>query len=103
MPRLLKTKSRPVGLPPGSLLFTGEGEIEKVRISILEYNEDEVLQKEAVTIEECLKYIETPSMTWIQVYGVTNPAMVAAIGKHFKLHSLVLEDIVNTNQRSKMD
>ncbi len=103
MVRLFTKKRRPVGLPPGSILYTGKEGAEKIRISIIEYSEDKFIEKEGVSIEECLEHIDTPAMTWIQVYGVSNPTMVASIGKHFKFHSLVLEDILTTGQRSKLD
>jgi magnesium transporter len=103
MVRLFPKKIRPVGLPPGSLLYTGKPEPEKIHLSIIEYTEDKIIEKEGVSIDECLEHINTPSMTWIQVYGVSYPQMVASIGKHFKFHALVLEDILATGQRSKLD
>jgi magnesium transporter len=105
MVRLLPKKLRPVGLPAGSLLYTSESRAksETIRLSIMDYTEDKITEKETTSINECLQYIETPGMTWIQVYGVSNPQTVAAIGQHFKLHALVLEDILHTGQRSKLD
>ena len=52
---------------------------------------------------ECLEHLATPAMTWIQVYGVSDPGMVVSIGKHFKFHPLVLEDIITTGQHTKLD
>jgi len=103
MVRLFPKKSRPVGLPPGSLLYTGTATNVKVRLSIVEYTETEFIEKDDVSIEECLMRIDSPSMTWIQVYGVSDPDTIASIGKSFKLHDLFLEDIVSTGQRSKLD
>lgn len=102
MARLFSKKLRPVGLPPGSLLFPDQQE-KKISLSIIEYSEDRFIEKGDVSIQECLQYIESPTMTWIQVYGVSNPAMIASIGKHFNFHALVLEDILTTGQRSKLD
>lgn len=103
MVRLFSKKIRPVGLPPGSILYTGKEVAEKIQLSIIEYTEEKFIEKEGASIEECLAHIDTPSMTWIQVYGVSNPNMIASIGKHFKFHALVLEDILTTGQRSKLD
>ena len=102
MVRLFTRKIRPAGLPPGSLEYTGK-DTSKIRISVIEYTEESFTEKDNVSIDECLAHIDTPSMTWIQVYGVSNPQMISSIGKHFKLHALVLEDIVSTGQRSKLD
>lgn len=103
MVRLLKKPSRPVGLPPGSISHLKPSISKKIRLAIIEYTEDMFIEKDHASIEECLKHMDSPSMTWIQVYGITDPAMVASIGKHFNLHSLMLEDIVTTGQRSKLD
>lgn len=103
MARLFPKRIRPAGLPPGSLLYTGKEDAGKIRLSIIEYTEDKFIEKDDVSIEECLEYIVTPSMAWIQVYGVSDPNMISSIGERFKLHALVLEDIVNTGQRSKLD
>ncbi len=42
-------------------------------------------------------------LTWIQVHGVSDPTVISALGAHFHLHSLILEDVLNTNQRAKLD
>lgn len=103
MVRLFPKKIRPVGLPPGSLLYTGKVDVGKICLSIIEYTEDKFIEKKNASIKDCLEHIDTPSMTWIQVLGVSDPGMITSIGKHFKLHALVLEDIMSTGQRSKMD
>lgn len=103
MARLFPKKIRPAGLPPGSLLYTGGTKNEKIRLSFLEYTEENFVEKDDATLDECLQYINTPAMSWIQVYGVSDPNTIASIGKHFKLPSLFLEDIVSTGQRSKLD
>lgn len=74
-----------------------------VKINVIEYNEQHFFEKEGASIEDCLHHLDTPSMTWIQVYGVNDPSIVTAIGNQFKVHPLVLEDIVMTNQRAKLD
>lgn len=103
MARLFKKKLRPVGLPPGSLLYTNGEKTGKIRLSIIEYTEDKFIEKEDASIDECQEYMATPAMTWIQVYGASDSATIASLGKHFQLHPLVLEDIATTGQRTKMD
>lgn len=105
MNRLLKRKYKKVGMPPGSLVYIGEEgkEPPKVKLSVVEYDTTNFLEKQDVSIQECLEHLQTPSMTWIQLFGVSDTSAVSAIGNHFKLHPLVLEDILNTGQRSKLD
>lgn len=103
MVRLFPKKRRPAGLPPGSLLYTGKVVEPPIHLSIIEYNVNEMIEKNDVSLDQCLEAIHTPSMTWIQVQGVSDAASVASIGKHFKFHPLALEDILSTGQRSKLD
>jgi magnesium transporter len=102
MSRIFKKILRPVGLAPGSLLYTGSSPSDQVRLSIIEYTEDKFVEKIDVSVEECLEHLVTPTMTWIQVYGHHSDT-IASIGNHFKFHSLVLEDILTANQRPKLD
>jgi magnesium transporter len=53
--------------------------------------------------EECFIYKESPSNTWINIDGIHDTGIVEKIGKHFGISTLVLEDVVNTNSRPKID
>lgn len=102
MVRLLKKrfhKTNAISVP----FIATEDIPEKIKISIIEYDEHTFFEKESASIQECISHIVTPSMTWIQVQGVTDPGIVATIGNRFQIHPLVLEDIVNTGQRTKLD
>jgi magnesium transporter len=99
---LFKKKLRPVGLPPGSL-ENFNNKHEDIHLSVIEYSEDQFIEKHDISIETCLEHLDTPTMTWVEVSGVPNASTVAAIGKHFNFHPLILEDILTTGQRSKLD
>jgi magnesium transporter len=103
MPRLIKKRSKKSGLPPGTLVHIGERITEKVRITILDYDESQFEEKEAKTIEECFQFKDKPTTTWINIEGVHEIDIIEKIGKHFDLHPLLLEDIANTEQRPKME
>jgi len=103
MPRIIKKRSKKVGLPPGTLVHIGEKKIEKVRITIIDYDETQFQEKKARTIEECFPFKDKPTVTWINVDGIHQLDIIEKIGKHLNLHPLILEDIVNTGQRPKME
>ncbi len=103
MPRTLKRKSKKVGLAPGSLIYTGEKSTEKIRISIINYNEATLVEKELNNIEECYSYINSSTNTWINIEGLNDIKMIERLGLKFNIHPLVLEDILNTDQRPKMN
>ncbi len=103
MPQLVKKRSKKSGLPPGTLVHVGEKKIEKVRISIIDYDETRFEEKDAKTVEECFPFKETPTVTWINIDGLHEVEIIEKIGKHFDIHPLILEDILNTRQRPKME
>ncbi len=104
MPRLVMKKAHEkVGLAPGTLVHVGERKIEKVRIRIIDYDETQLEEKEAKTVEECFPFKDKPTITWINIDGVHDMEAMEKIGKHFDLHPLILEDIVNTQQRPKLE
>lgn len=103
MLRLIKGRAKKIGLPPGTLVHMGEKTTGKVRITIIDYTESTFEKKEVNTIEECFPFKDTPSITWINIDGVHQLDIIQKIGKHFDLHQLLLEDIVNTEQRPKME
>jgi len=104
MPRLAKKAAKKkIGLPPGTLVHVGEKKIEKIRISIIDYDETQFEEKEAKTVEECFLFKDKPTITWINVDGLHEVNVIEQLGGHFGLHPLLLEDILNTEQRPKME
>jgi magnesium transporter len=103
MVKFIKRRLKKIGLPPGTPVFVGEKKIEKAKITIIDYDEKQFQEKEAETIEECFPFKDTPTVTWINVDGVHQLDIIEKIGSHFELHPLILEDIMNTEQRPKME
>lgn len=103
MAESLKTASEKRGLPPGSLIHIGDVMNESARISLVDYGPDHIVVREIDTMADILEYRETPSITWVVIEGLTNIALVESIGQHFDIHGLVLEDILNTHQRPKVE
>lgn len=103
--RLTRASSRikKAGLPPGSLIYVGEKKVDQVRISFLDYDASQVKEEENASVEACLPLKETPTVSWINVDGLHDVTVVDALGSHFGIHPLMLEDILNPNQRPKVD
>jgi magnesium transporter len=96
-------RSRKAGLPPGSLIHVGEKKAEKTVITIIDYDEKTFQEKKAGTVEECFSFKESSTVTWINVEGVHDAEVIGRIGECFGIHSLILEDIMTTAQRPKME
>jgi magnesium transporter len=81
----------------------GEKRTEKVKISLMDYNAQQVEERLDVTLEACLPFKALPTVTWVNVTGIHEIGIIEAFGKAFDIHPLVLEDIVHTGQRPKME
>ncbi len=101
--RFIKRSSKSIGLPPGSLIHIGEKKTEKTKISVINYGIGKYDEKEVKNVEDCFPYIKKPSVTWINVDGLHEVNFIEKLGNCFEIHPLVLEDIVNTEQRPKME
>jgi magnesium transporter len=103
MAKLISKRSKKSGLSPGSLVHIGEQKIEKTRITVIDYDGDNFLEKKVQTVEECFPFRETSTVTWINIDGIHDAEVVEKLGGYFGLHPLILEDIMNTSQRPKME
>ena len=103
MAKLFKRVSKKIGLPPGTLVHIGEKKTEKVEIGLIDYDEGHFQEKASVTVEEAIPFKEKPTVTWLNVTGVHDVKIVEQIGKAFNIHPLLLEDIVHTGQRPKLE
>ena len=103
MPKLIKRTSKKAGMAPGSLVYIGDKKKEKVRISIIDYNEVQFEEKEVDVVEECFPFKQKPTVTWINVDGIHQVDIIEKLGNQYGLHPLLLEDILNTEQRPKTE
>lgn len=101
--RLLKKKLKTLGQAPGALVYVGDNQDPNIHIDVIDYDKDSFLERSDVQIKECLDLIKTPQNTWINIEGIQDIQAVQKLGSHFGLHPLILEDIVNSTQRSKLD
>lgn len=92
-----------VGLPPGTLVHIGQRRTEAVSIRMIEYDSESLEEKELASIEECVPYLDTPRPTWVDVVGLHEVEIVQKIGERYGFHPLMLEDVVNTEQRPKIE
>ncbi|WBX71291.1 magnesium/cobalt transporter CorA [Tenacibaculum retecalamus] len=92
-----------IGLPPGTITYTGDKESTQLFINAFDYTKDSLEEKKINKIESCFGYKETETTTWININGLNNVDAIQKIGNHYKLHPLILEDTVNINQRPKID
>lgn len=91
------------GMSPGTMVFIGERKQEHARIEVISFSDATLNELHDVSADQCRNFSKTPGVTWINVNGIHDIALIAALGTCFDLHPLTLEDIVNTSQRLKIE
>lgn len=91
------------GLPPGTPVFVGQQKQDTVQIDIIDYTEQSFNEILDAGLDDCLRFKNSPSVTWININGIHDVAVIEKLGEQFSLHPLTREDIVNTNQRPKVE
>ncbi|MCE5311674.1 MAG: magnesium/cobalt transporter CorA [Nitrospiraceae bacterium] len=99
----VRKRSQKTGLPPGTLVHVGEKRTEKVRVELFSYDETSFEEKDVHDLNEAFPHADRQGVTWINIHGVHDTNIIEAIGRQFNLHPLTLEDILNPNQRPKVE
>jgi len=102
MTKLIR-RSKLTGQPPETFLYEGKAKAGGVKITIFDYDEKNVIEKEARGTEECISFRDKPTVTWINVDGVHRIDVLEGLTSSYQIHHLVLEDILNINQRPKVE
>ena len=99
-----KKMKRKAGLPPGTLIAP-EGPQNRAAplITIIDYDATSFQEKTVTSIDECLSFKATDTVTWINIDGLSDIPLIECIGKSYDIHPLILESILNTEQRPKME
>ncbi len=110
MKKRLRTRkkhyAKKVGMPPGTPIYIGDADIAKQiipKISKIAYNATEMIECELNAETLATFKQDKDKKLWLNVHGVHDAALIKQIGELFKLHPLVVEDILNTEQRPKID
>ena len=91
----------PPGTAPGTLHI--DGAAPKPVIRIIAFGKDDLVEAQLESVEEISEYLGKWPVTWINVDGLGDAEVLLKIGEYFKLHRLALEDVVNVNQRAKVE
>lgn len=92
-----------MGKPPGTLEYLGEERTEPVRITVSDYDETHFQTEKIETVADCLSFMDTDSVTWIQVEGIHDISVIEEIGECFGIDPLLLEDMLSPTQLPKIE
>ncbi|WP_258102847.1 magnesium/cobalt transporter CorA [Marinoscillum sp. MHG1-6] len=97
-------KKRPkTGLAPGSIIYTGKVYSEKIEIEVIDFTADRIQEVSILDMEDLHQYVKSDSVTWINVQGLHDVELISNIGSIMGVHDLTLEDIVDPQQRPKVE
>lgn len=98
-----KLRSAKAGMAPGSLVHIGEVKTGRASLSLIDYGPDGFEERPLAGAGELQGMARPERVLWLNMYGVHAADTLRAVGDAFGLHPLVLEDILNTDQRQKVD
>lgn len=102
--KLFRPKKKAAGLPPGTAIYTGDvPKGEKVFVNLIDYKGKIVNEREIIDPKECAVYTQKDTISWIDVEGIHDVSLVQSITDSISIHPLVVEDILNVEQRAKME
>ena len=102
--RFISRTSKAAGSSPGTLVHIGEKRTDAVNITRIEYNQSEFYEKNIEAVSQLAPVDQDAGIvTWVNIDGLHDVGLMETVGKLFGIHSLVMEDILNTAQRPKME
>ncbi|HDP26186.1 MAG TPA: magnesium/cobalt transporter CorA [Deltaproteobacteria bacterium] len=103
MVKYIQKSSVKKGLPPGTLVHVGEEKLGETRISLFEYDTAGYREAAHATLEDVIASRDSQRVSWINISGLSQVEVIQQIGSRFDLHPLVMEDLVSTGQRPKVE
>jgi magnesium transporter len=98
-----RKRRKNVGEAPGTLVYTGQRQEAGARVRLFDFAEGHCDDVPVQRIEDIAAYKARASVTWIDVDGLQDTKQIEHIGQVFGLHALVLEDVLNVEQRPKVE
>ncbi len=93
-----------LGVPPGTLTHIGSVYAEKVKLRRTVFSSEMAQSSEREQWEELAALpLSEGCIAWYEVHGLHDLETIEKIGRHFNIHPLVMEDVLNTTQRPKFE
>jgi magnesium transporter len=91
------------GLGPDMLIHVGDKRNTTVSIKLMDYDASSLKESTIKDLGECNPFVTSETVTWLDIDGIHDSNVVAEVGKKFDIHMLVLEDIMNSTSRPKVE
>lgn len=102
--REVHKRARKAGEPPGTAIYTGEEHNKETSITVVTYNAERSDEIIATELSPCLSLMDKQEgRVWINVEGLQDVTIIQDLAKRYHLHPLTVEDILNVEQRPKVE
>lgn len=102
MQGIVTKRSKKTGMPAGTLVYVGEKKVDKVSMKLITYSPTEFNERFSDNVDDLIPFSDK-GISWLNVSGIHDINIIEKIGKTFGIHPLILEDVLNTHQRPKME
>ena len=103
MTQSVESISQKEASPPGSLIRVGENQVQATRVDLFKYGSGTLVEEPLREMAQLDALNAQPGVLWVRVRGLADLPLIKALGERFTLHSLVLEDLLNTVHRPKLE
>lgn len=103
MARFLKDRTKAKGQVPGALVFIGKQKVDTPSIHLIQFDSENIIETDLECIEDAITKLRPNWVNWVNIYGLHDMELIQKLGKEFKIPALILEDMVNTDQRPKYE
>lgn len=96
-------RSGKLGLPPGALVHVGTDNGGAASIQLFEFDASRVSERAFSSVPDVAAAPDEGTVHWMNVDGLRDDAVMQQLAQRFELHSLMVEDILNTDHRPKVE
>ncbi|HPG08660.1 MAG TPA: magnesium/cobalt transporter CorA [Saprospiraceae bacterium] len=98
----MKTSKK--GLPPGTIVYTGDQKVEKTMINVYLYSQERIEVVKEVQLDDLDGLLKREDcISWVDIRGLHDIELLQRIGKEAEIHPLIMEDIADVHQRPKYE
>jgi len=94
---------RSVNQAPGTVTYVGRKKSSETLLEVIDYNKEHFERFNSKQPVDAFNFDHPDRITWVNLDGLSNTKNIEKVGKYYELHPLIIEDIVNTSQRPKID
>ncbi len=102
MARFLKKSKQEIGRSPDELIFKGEQKIDQVLLRMIDFDSTNLIEDALKTVNDIVAFQHKNTVTWLNVDGLHNTAIMLEITKVFNLDTLVMAEVLNTDARPRL-